>query len=103
MNKRRTLTYFHSECGDVVRAPHTRIPCAANFRMTSTPATFSASESASLNSCDRPVTPTRTSFAGAFHTPRSVSVLAYTPAIWPHGGTITFDAPSREGTSSHGW
>ena len=45
----------------------------------------------------------RISFAGALCTPRSLSLRAQIPAMWPDGGTRTLsDSPSGSATRTHG-
>src|SRR2546429_144868 len=71
-----------------VRAPHTTRPAPGKLRSTLMPNGFSAPETASPVGYATPVAPATpaASPAGAFHTPRSLSVRAITPATAPDGG-----------------
>src|SRR5678809_851340 len=94
MNRRLTLTYFQSVLDVSVRAPQTRMPRLGKLRMALTPRGLSVSWSASVRLFWSASAPRTISLAGALNTPRSVSVLAYTPSTGPPGG-ISFRAPVR--------
>ena len=76
MNRRRTLTYFHSGLELAVRAPQTRMPWPGNRRMRFTPLGLSISCSAVLYVTARPVQLATVSLAGALWTPRVLSLRA---------------------------
>src|SRR5947208_8310134 len=88
----RTGTYFHSEPRSSfpckVREPHTTVPYTGNVRMQFTALGLSTPFSSLVKGVLTPSTPVTLASlpAGAFQTPRLVSVRAYIPATKPHGG-----------------
>src|SRR6266853_4377632 len=86
---RRTGTYRHSGSEVTVRAPNATTPALGNRRITSTPAGLSTPCSESLRLVVSPTTPLRLACtpAGAFQTPRELSVRAYRPVRYPDGGS----------------
>jgi hypothetical protein len=97
--RRRTLRYRHSGSVDAVRAPQTsgipRVTIALTRRSTRACAS-PVDTGTTVPEVSSSGTP-----AGAAWTPRSMSVLAMTPATWPVGGTARVP-PSGPATTIHG-
>src|SRR6266498_5084531 len=95
----RTLIYLHSlSLPASVRAPNTSVPFPKKKRMAlmdfpATASTFNASSCDFVNVTAGASTLLRLTFAGAFHTPRVLSTIAYTPAIAPLGGMLVMLLP----------
>src|SRR6516162_2776322 len=91
---RRTGTYFHwlasASAPTSVRAPHSTEPYTGNVLKQFSPSGFRTPFSASVILYTRLWTPDSVASvpAGAFHTPRVPSILAYSPATTPHGAKV---------------
>src|SRR4029434_1542164 len=89
---RRTGMYFHSEPTWLlprrVRAPQSTVPYTGKVRMQLVAEILRSPFSVSVSTLFTPATPDSDASmpAGAFHTPRSESVRACTPATKPDGG-----------------
>src|SRR5258708_32224832 len=81
--------YRHAvlSCGEIVRAPQTKMPSPGNERIMLMPFSFSGPCSPSFKVAFSDSADFTGSFAGASYTPNVLSLLAYTPAICPEGGT----------------
>ncbi|CAM5615253.1 hypothetical protein RLIN73S_03768 [Rhodanobacter lindaniclasticus] len=102
---RRTGTYLYSSASRSaprsVREPHATGPTSGKLRRQFTPSGLSMPFSASLSGTAKPCTPFSAASmpAGAFHTPRWVSVRAITPATMPQGTKVS-SWPWRFGSDS---
>ena len=103
--RRRMGTYLYSSANALaprrVRAPQTTLPSTGKVRRQLTPIGFSSPFSSSVSLTFSPWMPliAASSPAGAFHTPRLLSVRAMMPATAPQGtkGSVR---PSRLGSAA---
>ena len=103
---RRTGTYLYSSAAASaprsVRAPHTTRPNTAKLRRQLTPCWLSRPHCRSVSPTVSPAVPLSDASvpAGAFHTPRVVSVRASTPATIPLGANDSIWPPSNGSEAS---
>src|SRR6266436_859442 len=94
VTRRRTLIKRQGVTGEIVLAPQILIPSLENLRITLIPSSFSGPCSSSVKTTSSASAEVTASLAGALKTPNLLSLLAYTPAVCPEGGTRICPLPN---------